>query len=87
MNAKKFAGMAYDVTDFVSEGKIDYLVNLTKGDSDELTKTAHVPSREEAEQLPGEDFALVLYHPHIGFLKKYATGDKYITKLNMKLLS
>lgn len=85
MNAKKFAGMAYDVTDFVSEGKIDYLVTLTKGDSDELTKTAHVPSREEAEQLPGEDFALVLFHPHVGFLKKYATGDKYITKLNMKL--
>ena len=86
MNAKKFAGMAYDVTDFVSEGKIDYLVNLTKGDSDELTKTAHIPSREEAEQLPGEDFAVVLFHPHMGFMKKYATGDKYITKLNMKLL-
>ena len=87
MNAQKFAGMAYDVTDFVSEGKIDYLVNLTKGDSDELTKTAHVPSREEAEQLPGEDFALVLFHPHAGFLKKYATGDKYITKLNLKLFA
>ena len=87
MNAQKFAGMAYDVTDFVSEGKIDYLVTITKNDPDELTKTAHVPSREEAEQLPGENFALVLFHPHVGFLKKYATGDKYITKLNMKLFA
>ena len=26
----KFAGMAYDATDMVTEGRIDYLVNLRK---------------------------------------------------------
>lgn len=82
---KKFAGMSYDVTDLVSEGKINYLVNLVKGDPDELTKTAHIPSKDELEGMSSNDFALVLYHPQIGFLKKYAVHDKYITKLNMKI--
>lgn len=79
---KKFFGTPYDVTDFVTEGKIDYLAGLT----DELEKTAHVPSRDEVEEMPNSDFALVLYHPHLGFMKKYATNEKYATKLNIKLL-
>lgn len=82
---KKFAGMSYDVTDLVSEGRIDYLVKLTKGDPDELTKTAHIPSKDEAEVMPSDQFALVLFHPQIGELKKFATHDKYVTKLNLKI--
>lgn len=85
MYMKKFAGMSYDVTDLVAEGRIDYLVGLTKGDPDELTKNAHIPSKEEAEEMPNEDFALVLHHPRIGQLKKFATHDRYVTKLNMKI--
>ena len=83
---KKFVGLSYDVSDLVSEGQIDYLVNLTKDDPDELTKTAHIPSKEEIDEMPNEDFALVLYHSHAGFLKKFATHDKYVTKINMKIL-
>jgi len=79
--------MAMDVTDLVSEGNINYLASLVKNDPDELEKNAHIPSKDEAEMLPGEEFALVLYHPQTGFLKKYATNDKYITKLNMKIFA
>ena len=82
----KFAGMAYDATDMVTEGRIDYLVNLTKDDPDELTKNAHIPSREEVEEMPMDQFALVLHHPRVGQLKKFATHDKYVTKLNVKIL-
>jgi hypothetical protein len=82
---KKFAGMAYDATDLVTEGNINYLASLVKNDPDELEKNAHIPSRDETEVLPSEEFALVLYHPQTGFLNKYATGDKYITKLNLKI--
>lgn len=81
---KQLAGMSYDVTDIISEGNIDYLAKITVGD-DELVKNAHVPSAEEAEQLPEEDFALVLYHPHIGLMKKLAIHDPSITKLNITI--
>lgn len=84
---KKFAGVGMDVTDLVSEGNINYLANLIKGDPDELEKNAHIPSKDEVADLPGEEFALVLYHPQTGFLKKYATRDKYITKVNMKIFA
>ena len=82
---KAFAGKAYDVTDFVSEGNINYLTGIVKDDPDQLEKTAHILSREEAEALPNDEFALILYHPQTGFLKKYAMTDRYLTKLNMKI--
>jgi hypothetical protein len=82
---KKFAGLSYDVTDLLSDGKIEYLIGLTKDDPDELIKNAHIPSKEEVENMSTEDFALVVYHPHVGFLKKFAMTDKYVTKLNLKI--
>lgn len=82
---KKFAGISYDVTDLLSDGRIEYLVALTKDDSDDLIKTAHIPSKDEVEAMPTDNFALVLYHPHVGFLKKFACHDRYVTKLNMKI--
>jgi len=83
---KKFAGISYDVTDLVSDGRIEYLVSLTKDDADDLIKNAHIPSKDEVEAMPSEDFAVILYHPHTGFLKKFACHDKYVTKLNIKIL-
>jgi len=83
---KKFAGISYDVTDLLSDGRIEYLVSLTQNDPDDLIKNAHIPSKDEVEAMPAEDFAVVLYHSHNGFLKKFACHDKYVTKLNMKIL-
>jgi hypothetical protein len=81
---KKLATLQYDVTDLVTAGKIDYLIEVTKG-KDELVKNAHIPSLEEAEDMPDEQFALILYHPHIGKMKKLAMTDKYLTELNMRI--
>jgi len=58
--------MAYDLSDFVAEGKIDYLAALAKNDPDELEKNAHVASADEKEVLPSDEFALVLYHRKSG---------------------
>jgi hypothetical protein len=82
---KKLASLNYDVTDYLTSGKIDYLVDLTKG-RDDLIKNAKVPTLDEMELLPDEQCALVLYHPHLdGPLKKYAMTDKYTTELNLKI--
>jgi hypothetical protein len=81
---KKLATLQYDVTDLVTAGQIDYLIEVTKG-KDELVKNAHIPSLEETEEMPDEKFALILYHPHIGKMKKLAMSDKYITELNMRI--
>jgi hypothetical protein len=81
---KKLATLQYDVTDLVTAGQIDYLIDITKG-KDELVKNAHIPSLEETEEIPDEQFALILYHPHIGKMKKLAMSDKYITELNMRI--
>ena len=81
---KKLATQIYDITDLVSSDKIDYIVNITK-DNDELVKNAHIPSLEEVEEMPDSQFALVLFHPHIGKMKKYAMSDRYLTELNMKI--
>ena len=61
---KKLANIDYDVTDCVTAGKIDYLVNLTK-DRDDLIKNAKVPTLDEMETLSSERFALILFHPHL----------------------
>lgn len=82
---KKFCGFSYDITDLISDGQINYVVGLLKNDADQLSKLAHIPSREEIEEMPNEDFALVLHHSRIGQLKKFATHDRYITQLNMKI--
>ena len=83
---KKFAGASMDVSDLLSDEKIDYLVGLSEGDPDDLIKNAHIPSKDEVATMPTDDFALVLYHPHTGFLKKFACHDRYVTKLNIKIL-
>ena len=82
---KKLAQINYDVTDYVTAGKIDYLVNLTK-DRDDLIKNAKVPTLDEMEMLPSDKCALILFHPHLdGPLKKYAMTDKSTTELNLKI--
>ena len=82
---KKLASLNYDVTDYLTSGKIDYLVALTQG-RDDLIKNAKVPTLDEMELLPDEQCALVLYHPHLdGPLKKFAMCDKATTELNLKI--
>jgi hypothetical protein len=83
---KKLASLTYDVTDLVTAGQIQYLVEVTEG-KDELVKNAHVPSLEEIEGMPDSQFALVLFHPHIGKMKKLAMSDKYLTELNMRIFA
>lgn len=81
---KKLASQLFDVTDMVTAGKIDYLIEVTKG-KDELVKNAHIPSLEEVEDMPDSQFALVMYHPQMGKMKKLAMSDRFLTELNLKI--
>ena len=81
----KIASRNFDATDLVIAGKIDYLVDLTKG-RDDLIKNAKVPTPGEMELLPDSQCALILYHPHLDNpLKKFAMCDKATTELNLKI--
>ena len=81
---KQLVSRLYDISDLVTAGKISYVVEITKG-KDELVKCAHVPSFDELSDIPDEQFALILYHPHLGSFKKYAMTDKYLTEINLKV--
>lgn len=81
---KKFANYPIDVTDMIIEGNIEYLSKITNGIEEQI-KEAHVPSLEELIERPNEDFALILYHPHLGEMKKLATYDKPLTEINTKI--
>jgi hypothetical protein len=81
---KKLAAMSFDVVDLVTSGNLNELAEITKG-QDELVKNAHVPTIDEVNKMPNDNFALVIYDADLGFIKKLATYDKYITQLNLDI--
>lgn len=82
--SKQIALIPIDVTDKIIAGEIDYLSDITR-DMNQQVKEAHVPSIEELQEHPNEDFGLVLYHPHLGEMKKLASYDPALTELNMRI--
>ena len=82
---KKFASRLYDITDYVTNGHIEFIERISRGD-EELIKNAYIPSASEYSEEDDEKFALILHHPHVGTFKKFATFDKYLTKLNIGIL-
>ena len=82
----KFASIPLDVVDEISAGNIEKLASLVEGLS-EQAKTAYVPSLEEQNELHEKDFALVMWSPKLGQLKKFATYTPELTELNLAYLS
>ncbi|MBC8548946.1 MAG: hypothetical protein H8D23_04785 [Candidatus Brocadiales bacterium] len=52
-----------------------------------MAKTASVHSADERDLLDDQETALVLYHPRIGELKKFACDTKGVTEININLLA
>ena len=74
-----------DVCDFVDSEKIDVLAKLT-ADREDLVKTAEIPSRDEIDEKPFGDFAVVLNVGNGTYLRKYACYSKQLAELNALLL-
>lgn len=81
---KKLASMPLDVVDEILQEDLDSLLDLIE-DLPENVKTAHIPSLEDIEAMEEENFALVMFHPQFGFMKKFANDTPEITQLNTKL--
>lgn len=83
---KRLFNINLDVTDYLLSNNIEPVADLVSGLSD-MAKTASVHSAEERDLLVEEESALILYHPRIGELKKFACDTKGVTEININLLA
>ncbi len=83
MKKSRFATFTYDVVDELSlgQGGEKIAAALTRSPED-----VHIPSSVEMQDLSPNQVALQLYHPQVGFLKKYACYDPGLTELNIEFL-
>ena len=82
----KFASVPLDVVDEILAGNIDKLASIVENLS-EQAKVAYVPSLDEQNALDEKDFALIMWSPKLGQIKKYATYTPELTELNLAYLS
>jgi hypothetical protein len=83
---KKLFNQSYDCTDYLLANNIEPIANLVANLSD-LAKTASVPSHEDMNDLEEEEVALILFHPRLGELRKFACDSPGITEINLNLLA
>jgi hypothetical protein len=81
---KKLATMPMDIVDELLQEDLDSLLELVD-DLPESVKTAHIPTTAEVDETAEDNFALVMYHPELGFIKKFANYNQDLTTLNTKL--
>lgn len=82
----KLMSMHLDVVDEVLGGNLEKFAEIVDPLSDSV-KVGYIPSPEEQQEREEKDFALVLFHPHVGTLNKYATYTSELTELNMAYLA
>ena len=78
--------MHLDVVDEVLGGNLEKFAEIVEPLSDTV-KVGYIPSPEEQEVQDSNDFALVLFHPHVGTLNKYAMYTSELTELNLAYLA
>ena len=83
---KKLANLNLDILDEILQEDPDRLVDLIK-DMPEGVKTAEIPSELETSKMEDDNFALILYHPSYGKIKKFATHNPEITEINTELFN
>lgn len=73
----------YDITDECTSGditKLAELINTAK--ISDSAKKADIPSQLEMSKLAEDECALIIYHPSLGALNKYACSTKELVELN-----
>jgi len=83
---RKIASMNLDVVDHIVNEDIEKLANIVEHLSDDV-QTAYIPSVEELDARKDKDFALVLWDPKVGHLRKFANYNSELTELNMAFLN
>jgi hypothetical protein len=83
---KKLFNINLDVTDYLLSNDVETVANVVN-DLSGMAKTASVHSSDERDKLSDENVALILYHPNIGELRKFACDTGGITEINLGILS
>ena len=83
---KKLFNINYDVTDYLVSNDVQTVAN-TVAEMSGMAKSASIHSTDERDMLDNENVALVLFHPHLGELKKFACDEAGVTEVNLGLLS
>ena len=86
MNINNLMSYTLDVSDHIRDESIDKLAELSETLSKE-GRGAYIPSYDECEKMAETRFAVILYHPGLDKLKKYAMHEKGITEININLLA
>jgi len=81
----KIASMNLDVVDFILND-VEKLASVVNGLTDS-TKTAHIPSFEEQQDMPDRNFALILLSNQAADLHKFAMNSADLVELNLAFLS
>ena len=82
---RKIASMNIDVVDHIINEDIEKLARIVEHLSEDV-QTAYIPSIEELELKKDRDFAVILWDPKIGSLRKFANYNSELTELNMAFL-
>jgi len=83
---KKLFSMNMDATDYLLTNNLEKVAETAMGGGD-FAKTASVHSTDERSNLDDENVALIMYHPHLGEMRKFACDTPGMTELNLGLLS
>lgn len=83
---KRLFNINLDVTDYLLSNDVETVAEAVE-DLSGMAKTASVHSADERDVLDNENVALIMYHPRIGELKKFACDTAGITEINLNLLS
>ncbi len=82
----KLMSMHLDVVDEVIGGNLEKFAEVVAPLSDSV-KVGYIPSPEEQQEKTDKDFALILFHPHVGTLNKFAKYTPELTELNLAYLA
>ena len=83
---RKLASQKYDVLDYLLNKDVEYVYEVVNRLGPQV-KQAQVLTTPEQQRLNDDEVAVVLFHPHIGQLKKYACNTPEITDINMQILA
>jgi hypothetical protein len=83
---KKLFSMNMDATDYLLTNNLEKVAEIATSGSN-FARTASVHSTDERDYLDEESVALIMFHPHIGEMKKFACDTPGMTELNLGLLS
>ena len=83
---RKLASQKYDVLDYLLNKDVEYVCEVVNSLGPHV-KQAQVLTTPEQQELEEDEVAVVLFHPHIGELKKYACNTPELTEINMNILS